>query len=484
MSTFTPNKNFEQPAHNSFVDSWDTPVNQDWAAIDNAFGGVTNLNATGLSGNQVLGIANYQPLSIKVSGSPSGNITYVVPSGVGGIWVFYNNAPGTFQVGIASAAGGSTIVIPSGANAIVTCDGTSAGMVLAVNVPPSAAGSNQQVQFNNGGLLGGSANLIFDGTTTRAAALAVTGNVAFGTTAGNTLTLNGNSVAIPNGLTIGTGNLLYLQQSSNQIAIGTGTIGTAALLTLAGSLKFTTGGIVFADNTQLLSAASLAPAGVTGNVQFNNGSGGFAADSTFTFDQGSHVLSLTGLTVGTLSFATLSSGTALTGMMMFFPGPVANLPSAAILAYGQAISRVTFSALFAKIGTAWGVGDGSTTFNVPDLRGRVPAGLDNMGGTPANRLTSTTVSPDGNTLGATGGAQTETTTVPLSVSGSVFVNLNTGTAFGDTPVFANGGGGAATSYFHVHNVQGNASGTMTGTGTTAAATNVQPTALGNWVIFT
>lgn len=45
---------------------------------------------------------------------------------------------------------------------------------------------------------------------------------------------------------------------------------------------------------------------------------------------------------------------------------------------------------------------------LPDLRGRVPAGLDNMGGSAASRLTATTMTPDGNTLGASGGAQTHT----------------------------------------------------------------------------
>lgn len=42
---------------------------------------------------------------------------------------------------------------------------------------------------------------------------------------------------------------------------------------------------------------------------------------------------------------------------------------------GSAVSRTTYSDLFVKIGTAFGVGDGSTTFNLPDLRGRVPMGV-------------------------------------------------------------------------------------------------------------
>lgn len=69
---------------------------------------------------------------------------------------------------------------------------------------------------------------------------------------------------------------------------------------------------------------------------------------------------------------------------------------------GQAVSRTTYSALFAAIGTTYGTGDGSQTFNVPDLRGRLPIGLDNMGGSDAGRLSSS------NNLATTGGAETHT----------------------------------------------------------------------------
>ena len=46
---------------------------------------------------------------------------------------------------------------------------------------------------------------------------------------------------------------------------------------------------------------------------------------------------------------------------------------------GRAISRTTYAALFAALATAYGTGDGSTTFNIPDLRGRVPVGADPTG---------------------------------------------------------------------------------------------------------
>lgn len=52
---------------------------------------------------------------------------------------------------------------------------------------------------------------------------------------------------------------------------------------------------------------------------------------------------------------------------------------------GAAVSRTTYAALFAVIGTAWGTGDGSTTFNVPDMRGEFPRGWDHGRGVDTGR---------------------------------------------------------------------------------------------------
>lgn len=71
--------------------------------------------------------------------------------------------------------------------------------------------------------------------------------------------------------------------------------------------------------------------------------------------------------------------------------------------FGQTFSRTVYSKLFALVGTTFGPGDGSTTFNGPDIRGRAIFGLDNMGGTPAGRITSGGSGIAGATLGATGG---------------------------------------------------------------------------------
>ena len=98
-----------------------------------------------------------------------------------------------------------------------------------------------------------------------------------------------------------------------------------------------------------------------------------------------------------------------TGTLLDYAGTAA--PTGYLLCFGQTVSRTTYAALFAAISTTYGVGDGSTTFVLPDLRGRVVAGQDDMGGTSANRLTNQSGGLDGDTLGAAGGGETHTLTL-------------------------------------------------------------------------
>jgi microcystin-dependent protein len=85
--------------------------------------------------------------------------------------------------------------------------------------------------------------------------------------------------------------------------------------------------------------------------------------------------------------------------------------SSFVLPYGQAISRTTYSTLFTMFSTTFGTGDGSTTFNIPDLRGRAIFGKDNMGGSAASRIANAvTGSFAGTTLGAAGGTESHTLT--------------------------------------------------------------------------
>jgi microcystin-dependent protein len=116
-------------------------------------------------------------------------------------------------------------------------------------------------------------------------------------------------------------------------------------------------------------------------------------------------LDLTGLTVGGAAGYPVPVGTLLS-----YAGSSA--PTGWLLCYGQAVSRTTYAALFAVVSTTYGAGNGSTTFNVPDLRGRMTVGLDNMGGSAASRVAAATslgTAAGAETHGHTGGAHTHTT---------------------------------------------------------------------------
>jgi microcystin-dependent protein len=156
----------------------------------------------------------------------------------------------------------------------------------------------------------------------------------------------------------------------------------------------------------------------------------------------------------------LTDNLAPPGVVLPFAGTSA--PTGWLLCGGQAVSRTTYADLFAAISTTYGVGDGSTTFNLPDLRGRVPAGKDDMGGTAANRLTSGGAGITGTTLGAAGGTETHTLTtgqIPAhahnldaggnsyflmrTTGGAVGLTSGTGLAVSTTAVQNNTGGGGA-----------------------------------------
>jgi microcystin-dependent protein len=83
---------------------------------------------------------------------------------------------------------------------------------------------------------------------------------------------------------------------------------------------------------------------------------------------------------GWVNIATASGASVAspTGAIFAYGGPSA--PAGWLICDGSAVSRTTYSLLFAVVGTAYGAGDGSTTFNVPDLRGRTGVGYAVSGG--------------------------------------------------------------------------------------------------------
>ncbi len=170
----------------------------------------------------------------------------------------------------------------------------------------------------------------------------------------------------------------------------------------------------------------------------------------------------------------VSDSTSPAGAVIDFSGTTA--PTGWLLCYGQAVSRATYATLFAVTSTTYGIGDGSTTFNLPDLRGRVVAGQDDMGGVSADRLTNQSGGVDGDVLGDSGGDETHLNTAAESGLPSHTHSLGFGDGVNVAPYARSG---SST------NNQGNL--TTESAGGSAASTahnNVQPVLILNKIIKT
>ena len=183
-------------------------------------------------------------------------------------------------------------------------------------------------------------------------------------------------------------------------------------------------------------------------------------------------------------------GSNLTGIVAMPTGAIvpfggSSAPTGFLLCSGQAVSRSTYSALFGVISTTYGAGDESSTFNLPDLRGRVVAGQDDMGGSSADRLTGLTGGVDGDTLAATGGAETHVlTTAQLAThthGATKFYNSDPGltnTRFS----LVNEQQNRQDSFPGYQTTTGDTNNIISTTGSGSAHNNVQPTIILNYII--
>ena len=183
--------------------------------------------------------------------------------------------------------------------------------------------------------------------------------------------------------------------------------------------------------------------------------------------------------------AVLTSGTDLLALGALRSGGVfvgqlapsarsASLPGW-LVADGASYLRATYAALFAAIGTTYGSADG-THFNVPDLRGRVPVGLDNQGGTDAGRLAAA------NTLGGSGGEETHLLTIAESGLPAHTHPPGASTAFMNRVNNASGLAGAGATYGEM-NAESTATAANTAADAANAHNNMPPFLLVNWLIY-
>jgi hypothetical protein len=118
----TANKGLNQPVIGSA--GWGPPLNDNSGYIDAALGGVTSISVTSVTATPVpLTITQYRNLIIKFSGLLTANVTYQIPSGVGGQWIIENTTTGAFTLTVASLGGGTSVSLVPNFSTIVS-DGT------------------------------------------------------------------------------------------------------------------------------------------------------------------------------------------------------------------------------------------------------------------------------------------------------------------------------------------------------------------------
>lgn len=159
-----------------------------------------------------------------------------------------------------------------------------------------------------------------------------------------------------------------------------------------------TGPLKVANGTVGAPSISFASDATTGLYRIGGGNIGVASSGSKVVDVAS-----TGVTVtGSVDATTIKQGTFTLvppGTVVYYAGTL--IPDGWLAGDGAAVSRTTYASLFTNISTTYGVGNGTTTFNVPDCTGRVLAGKE----TAETRLTTALSGINGGTLGAAGGAQ-------------------------------------------------------------------------------
>jgi microcystin-dependent protein len=191
------------------------------------------------------------------------------------------------------------------------------------------------------------------------------------------------------------------------------------------------------------------------------------------------------------------------------PWTAAAAPDGYLLCNGAAVSRSTYADLFAVISTTYGSGDGSTTFNVPQLQGKMPQGYDgntyNLAGTGgANTVTvavtnnQAATNATNQTVSVTGNIDnTSLTTAQIASHSHSYNRANAANAgqpgtpsaqVGGRPNASDntGNAGSGTAHNHGHNLTGTLTGnittSLTGTVTAAGTNSFSPYVVVNYII--
>ena len=178
------------------------------------------------------------------------------------------------------------------------------------------------------------------------------------------------------------GDVPYFTSSSAAALIASTTFGRA-LLAMADAAALRTAAGLGSIATQAASNVAITGGSVAGITDLAVADGGTGASTASA--------ARTNLGLGTAATAD-SAQLVPTGAVL--PFAMSTAPSGWLECDGAAVSRTTYAALFSAIGTTHGTGDGSTTFNVPDLRGEFVRGWDHGRGVDSGRSFGSAQSDD------------------------------------------------------------------------------------------
>jgi microcystin-dependent protein len=173
-------------------------------------------------------------------------------------------------------------------------------------------------------------------------------------------------------------------------------------------------GVIIDDSNNVTGVANLAVSGALSGAAFKD-EDDMASDSATAVPTQQSVKAYVDNSVAVVSSPNPS------GTVIMFAGRAA--PTGYLACDGSTVSRTTYATLFAAIGTAHGIGDGSTTFHLPDLRGKFVRGYDGAAGNDPDN--SSRVVPQSGTFTVSGGATT-------NGSSTITVSSTTGIAPGMT----------------------------------------------------
>lgn len=455
-STYTTNLGIEKPGTGDQVGSWGDTTNTNFDIFDRAIRGVVTVNISGLATATVQtsqgALSDGQAALIIFSGSgvgiqPACDVT-LTPGTQERVSYVYNNSGNTITFK-ASTLGATVQVAHGDANILYT---------TGLGTDPDVYDLSLQLKAKS--------DIIFDTTPQLGGSLDVNN---FSITSAN----NNDVYISPDG----TGSVIV----NKDVEIGQTRIDSGLITTISGDLDI--------------------QANTNNNVTVTpQGTGHFAVSGyAFPTADGAAGQALVTDGAGQLSF---SNSVLPLGSILPYAGTTA--PAGFVLCFGQQLNTYDYRALHAVIsdtygGTAYSAGvtdqSGVTTqFNVPDLRGRVVAGQDDMGGVSADRLTGVSGGVNGDNLGAAGGSQTHSLTSAQLASHFHYTIANVDGGYTSHALATNdyvskarqypyGGGGEIFSYT-LHGQTGTAAtmGKSSTVGSGSGHNNVQPTLILNYII--